>query len=160
LKKKIFCLTFEIKLGREGYKMSDTTIVEIELENGYKFRVKFDASAIPDLIVDEAKPLGENSGPTPTMLLSAAIGHCLSASLLFCLKKARIEVNDLKTTVKTSVARNDAGYLRINNSVVQIDLDVGEENRARVQNCLRIFENYCTVTQSVRKGIDIAVNFG
>jgi uncharacterized OsmC-like protein len=140
--------------------MSDPTITELELESGYKFRVKFDATAIPDLIVDETKPLGEDSGPNPTRLLSAAIGHCLSASLLFCLKKARIEVKGLKTTVKTTTARNDAGYLRINHSAIQIDLDVNEEDKTRAQNCLRIFENYCTVTQSVRKGIDITVNFG
>jgi hypothetical protein len=35
-----------------------------------------------------------------------------------------------------------------------VHLDVDEQDRTRVTRCLDIFENYCTVTQSVRKGIE------
>jgi uncharacterized OsmC-like protein len=39
-----------------------------------------------------------------------------------------------------------------------MDLDVEETDKKRVSRCLDIFENYCTVTQSVRKGIEVTVN--
>ena len=41
---------------------------------------------------------------------------------------------------------------------VQIHLEVDETDKLRVPRCLNIFENYCTVTQSVRKGIEVKVN--
>jgi uncharacterized OsmC-like protein len=131
---------------------------KLKLIQGYKFKVEFDSEGIADLIVDEPKPMGENSGPNPTRLLSAAVGHCLNSSLLFCLSKARINVKNLETTVKATQERNEEGLLRIRKLEVEIHLDVDEHDRTRVTRCIDIFENYCTVTQSVRKGIEVTVN--
>jgi uncharacterized OsmC-like protein len=130
---------------------------KLKLRKGYEFKVIFDAADVPELVVDEIKPVGESAGPNPTRLLSAAVGHCLSSSLLFCLRKARVNVNDLETAVKANVERNEEGYLRVNSLDVQIRLDVNENDKSRIDRCLGIFENYCTVTQSVRKGIDVKV---
>jgi uncharacterized OsmC-like protein len=130
----------------------------LKLIQGYKFQAKFDAADIPDLLVDESKPLGENSGPNPTRLLSVAVGHCLSSSLIFCLSKARIKVKNLETTIKATHERTEEGRLRIRKLEVQMRLDVDENDKKRAARCLGIFENYCTVTQSVRKGIDVTVN--
>ena len=138
--------------------MSESTFTKLKLIQGYKFQAKFDAADIPDLLVDESKPLGENSGPNPTRLLSVAVGHCLSSSLIFCLSKARIKVKNLETTVKATQEKNEEGLLRIRKLEVEMHLDVDEQDRTRVARCLEIFENYCTVTQSVRKGIEVTVN--
>jgi uncharacterized OsmC-like protein len=131
---------------------------KLKLIQGYKFKAEFDSEGIADLIVDEPKPIGGNSGPNPTRLLSAAVGHCLNSSLLLCLSKARINVRNLETTVKATQERNEEGLLRIRKLEVEMQLDVDEEDRIRVTRCLEIFENYCTVTQSVRKGIEVTVN--
>jgi len=131
---------------------------KLKLIQGYKFKVEFDSEGIADLIVDEPKPMGENSGPNPARLLSAAVGHCLNSSLLFCLSKARINVKNLETTVKATQERNEEGLLRIRKLEVEMYLDVDEQDRTRITRCLDIFENYCTVTQSVRKGIEVTVN--
>jgi len=133
-------------------------MVKLELLDGYRFRVGFDMEGIPDLVVDEMKPIGEGLGPNPSRLLSAAVGHCLSSSLLYCLSKAKIKVKKLSTSVKANIERNKEGYLRITGLEVAIHLEVNEEDKLRVPRCLDIFENYCTVTQSVRKGIDVKVN--
>ena len=138
--------------------MSESTFTKLKLIQGYKFQAKFDAADIPDLLVDESKPLGENSGPNPTRLLSVAVGHCLSSSLIFCLSKARIKVKNLETTVKATHERTEEGRLRIRKLEVQMRLDVDENDKNRAARCIGIFENYCTVTQSVRKGIDVTVN--
>ena len=135
-----------------GENLSEPTLI-----HGFKFRVEFDGDGMPDLFVDEMRPIGENSGPNPTRLLSAAVGHCLSSSLLFCLQKARINVNDLETTVKANTERNSEGRLRITRLDAQIHLDVKEEDETRVSRCLGIFENYCTVTQSVINGLQVKV---
>lgn len=127
------------------------------LINGYKFDVDFDVDYIPNLIVDEPKPIGEGAGPSAPRLLSAAVGQCMSSSLIYCLKKARISVRNLETRVKTNLFRNENGQLRIRSIDIQIDLKVNEEDKTRVQRCLTIFEDYCTVTQSIRKGIQVNV---
>jgi uncharacterized OsmC-like protein len=131
---------------------------KLKLIQGYKFKVEFYSEGIADLIVDEPKPIGENSGPNPTRLLSAAVGYCLNSSLLFCLSKARINVKNLETIVKANQERNKEGFLRLRKLEVEMHLDVDEQDRTRVTRCLDIFENYCTVTQSVRKGIEVTVN--
>jgi uncharacterized OsmC-like protein len=137
--------------------LSESIFTKLVLIQGYKFKTEFDQD-IPDFIVDELKPLGENAGPNPTRLLSVAVGHCLSSSLLYCLSRARIKAKNLETTIKSSQERNDEGQLRIRRLEVKMRLYVDEKDRDRVPRCLDIFEKYCTVTQSVRKGIEVTVN--
>jgi uncharacterized OsmC-like protein len=138
--------------------MSESNVTTLKRLEGYKFKAQFDAEGIPDLLIDELKPIGESSAPNPTRLLAVAVGHCISSSLLYCLAKARISVVNLETTVKTTLGRDEQGCLRIKNLDVQMHLVVDEKDKPRVSRCLAVFENYCTVTQSVRKGIAVSVN--
>ena len=139
--------------------MSENSFVtKLQLIDGYKFNVKFDVDYIPNVIIDETKPEGEGSGPNPPRLLATAVGHCMSTSLIYCLKKARITIAQLETTVKTNLFRNEKGRLRIRSIDIQIYLEVNEKDKKRLPRCLTIFEDYCTVTQSIRKGIEVNVN--
>lgn len=138
--------------------LSELIVTKLRLVKGYRFNVEFDLKDMPGLVVDETKPIGDSLGPNPTRLLSAAVGHCLSSSLLFCLSKAKIEAKNMETTVKTSIARNEEGRLRVQGIEAQIRLDVDEKDKSRLSRCLEIFENYCTVTSSVRKGVNVKVN--
>jgi uncharacterized OsmC-like protein len=138
--------------------LSESTFTKLTFIQGYKFKAEFDAEGTPDLIIDEPKPLGENSGPNPTRLLSVAVGHCLSSSLLFCLTRARINVKNLETDIKATQVKNEEGYWRVGKLEVRMRLEVDENDKNRVPRCLSLFERYCTVTQSVRKGIDVTVN--
>lgn len=138
--------------------MEEKEVVTIlELDSGYRFRVTFDQSGIPELLMDEPAPLGEGLGPSATQLISAAVGNCLSASALFCLRKARIEVEGMRTAVETSLVRNEQGRLRIGQIRVKIHPRVKPEDRDRVGRCLELFEEFCIVTQSVRSGVDVKV---
>ncbi|HJX23233.1 MAG TPA: OsmC family peroxiredoxin, partial [Candidatus Bathyarchaeia archaeon] len=64
----------------------------------------------------------------------------------------------LETTVKSGLKKNEEGRMRVGDLDVQIHLDVDPEDRLRASRCLRIFEEYCTVTPSVRSGIEVKVN--
>jgi len=138
--------------------LSEQFVTKLRWTEGYKFKVAFDEKGIPELLVDERKPTGEDAGPNPTRMLSATVGHCLSSSLLFCLQKARIEANNVETTVKTTTERNPEGRLRVEDIQVQISLGVNEKDKDRLPRCIEIFENFCTVTQSVRRGIPVEVS--
>ena len=68
---------------------------KLDRVNDYQFKVRFDMPSIPELVTDESESLGKNAGPNPSRLLSAAVGNCLSSSLIFCLNKGRIPLDDL-----------------------------------------------------------------
>jgi len=132
--------------------------LQITLEHikDYEFKVTFDEQTA-ELIMDEPPPLGGGAGPNASKVLSAAIANCLSASLLFCLRKIRVEPTHFKTTVKTRMQRNEKGRLRIGSSHVTITLGLDSEGRQRINRCTDLFEDYCVVTQSVRGGIEVSV---
>ena len=68
--------------------------IDMEQMEDYAFRVRFDKEQFPPLDMDEPVPLGKESGPNASRVL-AAIGNCLSASLLFCARKGRVKLGDL-----------------------------------------------------------------
>jgi uncharacterized OsmC-like protein len=137
--------------------MTDTFEVRLERLDGYRFRADFDSAGVPDLLVDEPPPLGKGEGPNPARLLAAAVGDCLSASLIFCLSKSRVEIAALRTKVVGAYRRNERGRLRVARLDVTIDIDVPGSDPERLAKCLESFEDYCVVTASVRKGIDVGV---
>jgi uncharacterized OsmC-like protein len=138
--------------------LSEPIVTKLKFVGGYRFNVEFDVEGMPGIVADEVKPVGEGLGPNPTRLLSAAVGHCLSSSLIYCLSRAKIQAKSMETTVNTRVGRNEEGRSRVQEIDVQIHLTVDEQDKPRVGRCLEIFENYCTVTSSVRKGIQVNVN--
>jgi len=139
---------------------SDENVFTTELQRvkDYQFKVRFDSPSIPDLMTDEPAPVGKSEGPNPSRLLSAAVGNCLSSSLLFCFSKARITVDDLKASVETVTRRNENGRWRIAALEVKLHPRVRGEDLAGSKRCLGLFEDFCIVTESVRKGIQVTVD--
>jgi uncharacterized OsmC-like protein len=131
--------------------------VKLDLKRDNQFWADFGVPGVEPLLMDEPPPLGDDHGPNAARVLAAAVGNCLSASALFCLRKARIDVVDMHTTVSVTMERNERGKLRIGNVQVKIEPVVAEEDRPRMKRCLDIFEDYCIVTQSVREGLNVAV---
>lgn len=129
--------------------------VSMEQTKGFEFLVRFDSGT--ELLMDEPEPLGENKGPNATRVLSAAIGNCLSASLLFCLQKARVETRGIKTTVTTKMTRNEKKRLRAGPSHVRINIDVDHDAPSRLNRCIELFQDFCIVSASIRTGMDISV---
>lgn len=137
--------------------MSDEHTFSLDLERvrDFEFEVKFDWDHLDPLILDEPEPIGNRRGPNAARLLGAAVGNCLSASLLFCLQKTRLPVSSLTTNVTGYLARNERGRLRVARLDVAITLDVPSAEPERLSRCLGVFEDYCIVTGSVRQGIPV-----
>jgi len=139
--------------------MPDETRFSLSLDRitNYQFETRFDNDQLEPLLLDEPVPLGDDKGPNASRLVGAAVGDCLSASLLFCLDKAKQQVNGIKTDVVGTMRRNERGRWRITELDVRITLDVVANQAQRVNRCLSLFEDYCVVTASVRKGIPVNV---
>jgi uncharacterized OsmC-like protein len=129
--------------------------VEMEQIDNFEFRVRFDWDSTPDLILDEPEPLGGERGPNATRLIAAAVGNCLTASLFFCLQRSRKEVSGFTTSVRARVGRNEDKRLRIEGFDVRIELPADAD--PAYERCLQLFEDFCIVTASVRRGIPVAV---
>jgi organic hydroperoxide reductase OsmC/OhrA len=106
---------------------------------------------------DEPDPVGDAAGPATPALLGSALGHCLSAALLEALRHAHLPVLDCETEAVAVVEPNEEGNPRINRVDVVIRPKLGEDS-PRKDRCASIFENYCTVTQSVTRGIQVNVD--
>jgi uncharacterized OsmC-like protein len=131
--------------------------ITLDSINDYEFRVRFDKDQFPELLMDEPPPLGGDKGPNAARFLAAAVGNCLSASLLFCTRKARVAIEGVHTEVKVSFARNEKGRVRIGRIDVTLDPRIDRSDPQAAERCLALFEEYCTVTASIRKGIEVAV---
>ena len=132
--------------------------IHIEHLQNYEFNVKFDWEGVDDVLMDEPPPLGQQQGPNASRLLAAAVANCLSASLLFCLKKNAAPAQSLKTQVTCILARNEKQRLRIGGLEVGISLDTEHFETTRLKRCLEMFEDFCVVTASIREGIPVKVS--
>lgn len=132
--------------------------VSMDLKQGYQFLVDFHVDGIPALLMDEPEPLGGGAGPNASRVLAAAVANCLSASALFCLRKARIEVRGMRTSSTASLVRDERGRLRVGAIKVRIQPEVDPADTGRMARCLELFEDFCVVTQSVRTGVDVSVD--
>lgn len=132
--------------------------VSLELLEGYAFRIAFDDAELEPLHTDEPRPLGAGSGPSPSRLLAAAVANCLAASLMHCLRRARVEVHGLAATATVSIGRNDRDRLRILRVDVALSPDIDDAHAPQLGRCVQVFQDYCTVTGSLREGFDINVD--
>lgn len=136
----------------------DTDIgLELVQQGNYRFEVHFDHAALPVLVTDEPPPLGGDAGPNPTRLLTAAVANCLSASLLFAMRKFKYEPGPLRTVATTTLGRNEQQRWRIQGIAVDIHLGQAADEFALLDRVLGQFEEFCIVTQSVRSAIPVTV---
>lgn len=137
--------------------MSATTVrVDLTQQQDYRFAIDFGGDMAP-LLGDEPPPLGTGQGPSPIQLLCAAVGNCLSDSLLFALRKFKQRPDPLRCSVEAEVGRNPEGRLRVLQMHATLQLGVSATGLEHLDRVLSSFESYCTVTQSVGQGIPVAV---
>jgi organic hydroperoxide reductase OsmC/OhrA len=140
--------------------MSETQAFTLTLtqESDYVFRIEFDDTAIPALHTDESAPLGNDSGPNPSRMLVAAVANCLSASLLFSLRKYKNTPGTIVTRARATLDRNEQKRLRVAHIDVVIELPDAAADYAQIERLLQQFENFCVVTESVRHGVAVDVS--
>lgn len=130
----------------------------LEQVDAYQFRVLFDKPEQFELRTDEPPPLGRNAGPNAARLLAAAIANCLAASFIFCAaRKTGVKLDRVRAQVKVQIVRNENKRLRVGRVEVWIDPGIEAGQREALRPCIGLFEDFCTVTESVRKGVDVVV---
>ncbi|MBN8261053.1 MAG: OsmC family protein [Xanthomonadales bacterium] len=140
--------------------MSDTDGIRLvlEQEGPYAFKVSFDGTALEALHTDEPAPLGGGAGPNPSALLLAGVANCLSASLVFALRKFKNSPGPIRAEITARKERNAEGRWRIPRAEVVITLADKAAALEHFDRVLAQFEQFCIVTQSVRDGMAVEVS--
>ncbi|MBE0621261.1 MAG: OsmC family protein [Burkholderiales bacterium] len=136
--------------------MAHAVTVNLTQEKDFRFAIEF-GEGIPVLHGDETPPLGGGTGPNPAHLLAAAVGNCMSDSLLFAIRKFKQNPEPIRSTVTATIDRNPDKRLRVLNIEVKLTLGVAGSSLDHLDRALGQFEEFCTVGQSVRQGIPVTV---
>jgi uncharacterized OsmC-like protein len=132
--------------------------VELEQQEGFEFRARFDWPGVSELVLDEPEPLGGRKGPNAARLVAAAVANCLAASLVFCLRnKFRQAPGPVRARATGRLERNEKGRYRIAGIDVTLSMSEKLGELPHQQRCLEQFEDFCVVTESIRRGIPVTV---
>lgn len=138
--------------------MSEASIsLRLTQRHDYQFDNHFGAG-IADLAGDEPPPLGQGAGPSPMQLLGAAVGNCLASSLLFALRKYKQSPEPISGEISVEIGRNAEKRLRVTAMAVKLTLGVPASSLQHLERALASFEDFCTVTGSVRQAFPVAVS--
>ncbi len=134
----------------------DPVRIAVAQVEGYRFEVSYPGTNLRPQTVDEPPPTGTGAGPDPALALAAAVGHCLGSTLFNSLERARVRASPIRTEVTVTFGRNERGRKRVASLKVRIECAPQDESdRTRFDRCVAIFEDYCTVTGSVREGVPV-----
>lgn len=136
--------------------MNTQSLITITRQSGYQFLVDF-GPGMAALEVDEPAPLGKGEGPSPDQILMVAVANCMCAGLTYSLNKFKQDPGPLSATVAATVIRNEVNRLRIDALKVEITLGAQWSAMPLLDRALAQFEEYCTVSRSVREGIRVDV---
>lgn len=131
-------------------------LIKVVRLDGYRFEIDFGLDGAERLLMDEDPPHGHNEGPDPSRLLAASIAHCTLSSLLFCMEKSRATVKSIEATAKIKFGRDENKRQRITGVEMIARISVPDSDKAKLERCLPIFRDYCTVTESVKRGIPVS----
>jgi uncharacterized OsmC-like protein len=138
--------------------MSDNhDTVRLTQVHDYQFDTDFGLGQ-PALRGDLPPPLGGGAGPSPEHLLLAAVGNCLSSSLLFSLRKFKQAPEPISAELSAEVGRNADNRLRVLQIDAKLTLGVPAASLQHLDRVLGSFESFCTVTQSIVQGIPVRLS--
>jgi uncharacterized OsmC-like protein len=134
-----------------------TRSIRLVQQQDYRMAISWDASR-PAIVADEPPPLGGGEGPSPSQLLLAAVANCMTDSLIFAMRKFKLDAEPLAAEAHAEVGRNAEGRQRVLAIDVRLQLARVPEDAAKLARVLGQFEQFCTVGQSVAQGIATRVS--
>ena len=130
--------------------------VLLRQEQDYRFVVDWREGRAA-FVADEEPPLGGGDGPSPLQLLLSAVAGCLSSSLVFALRKHHEDGGTIRAEAFGRTGRNARGRLRVEAIEVRLGLGVPATEVRSLGRIVQEFEDFCTVGQSVARGIPLTV---
>jgi organic hydroperoxide reductase OsmC/OhrA len=137
--------------------MTSTAHMTLTSKDGVAFDLDFGLPGVGALRTDSLPPLGSGTGPDSEMLLVAAVANCLSASLLLALRKYKNDSVAVSARASADVERNATGRLRVVAIHVRLQVSVPGAALRFCDRAVAQYEDFCTVTQSVKIAIPVLI---
>lgn len=136
--------------------MSESTSVTLRQVQNFHFETAF-GEGLSDYATDEPAPLGTGLGPSPTQMLLAAVGSCMSSSFHFAMSKFHEAPGQIVTKATATIGRDEAKRLRVQAIDIAISFAATAGSIGHMERIAGQFEQFCTVGASVARGIPIHV---
>ena len=128
----------------------------------YSENLHFTASArhFDDIHIDEPESFhGTDKGPSPVEFFLIGIGGCLGSTFAYCLQRHNVEIDALEVVVDGQLKH--AGpimSLRLVDIAVELLVTARDnESSEKIEQCIKSFQEYCIVTNSITQGIPLDV---
>lgn len=93
-------------------------------------------------------------------MLALSVLGCLAASFAFCLGKKNFLLSDIEGKAVITSKRNEKGFWRLNKIDIKLNPKIDNPKmRKKADQCQKIFEQFCIISESLREGIEINTNF-
>jgi len=110
------------------------------------------------VIIDSSRDEGGNDlGPAPTELFLAALGGCIMINISRIARKMRIELKNVRMEISGIKEHNEhpSSFIKLD---VNVAIDANTSDRARLEKLVRLAEEYCTVSNTLRKAVSPIVH--
>jgi organic hydroperoxide reductase OsmC/OhrA len=128
---------------------------KIKLIGDYEFRLSFDHDALTDIEVKIPKTLEDKSVGVARTFLAASGTYCMSGALYSLLRARGVDVNGISATSSVKMGKDDKGKSWVEGLNIDIQLDIPDESIDTLDHCVKLLENGCLVTRSLKKGIHV-----
>lgn len=95
---------------------------------------------------------GDDLGPAPTELFLAALGGCIMVNISQIAKKMRIDLKNVRMKI-SGVKESNGIPSSFTELHVDIDIDADERDRERLERLVRLSEENCTVSNTLRRAV-------
>jgi uncharacterized OsmC-like protein len=141
-------MTIELK-SRVGLKQEEEMVFKCDLGN---------INMNPLYIDEKHKKEIDRIGTSPTKLLALSVLGCLAASFIFCIQKKGLSLLNLEGKATVYIARNKENFWRVKKiETLLIPKTNDPIIQKRINQCKKFFEQYCIISESIRRGINIDV---
>ena len=105
------------------------------------------------ILIDSSKDEGgDDLGPTPTELFLAALGGCIMINISRIAKRMRIDLRSVRMKISGIKEHNEhpSSFTELH---VNVAIDANTNDNARLEKLVRLAEENCTVSNTLRKAV-------
>ncbi len=128
---------------------------KIKLIGDYDFRLIFDHDALNDIDVKLSKIPEDKRAGAARSILAASATYCMSGFLYQMLRARGVDVNGISATSSVKMGKDDKGKSWVEGLNLDILVDISDESRDVLDHCVKLLEDGCLVTRSLKKGIHV-----
>ncbi|MEO6444566.1 MAG: OsmC family protein [Gemmatimonadaceae bacterium] len=145
-------------MASDSEEASEVFAVTLTRASGFRFEVTaLDDEPCEGFAIEDGRQGATGQDFDAVRVLASAMASCLGSSLVYCLQKSQIQLKSLRVVARGEIARNDRQRLRVRSLHIELFPEVATADAERMRGCLGVFEDFCIVTESVRKGFPVVV---